>query len=154
MKKAKEPILFLAPFSVYEKMKGYGREPRVVLFDAFTEWTEADVRFKAVPAVHSDAHAIGVIIEELKSGKTYYVAGDTLYNGKVLDALPKHIDVAFLPINGVGNNMNACDAKRFFEACGAKTAIPYHYGMFDEIDPAVLDLPCVTVLEEHKKKEI
>ena len=152
--KAQKPILFLAPSSVYEKLKGYGQKHRVVLFDAFTEWTEEGIRFRAIRAVHSDAHAIGVVVEDIENQKTYYIAGDTLYSSKIFEDLPKTIDIAFLPINGVGNNMNACDAKRFFAACRAKTAIPYHYGMFDEIDPACFDTPNKILLKEYVEKEI
>ena len=152
--KAQKPILFLAPSSVYEKLKGYGQKHRVVLFDAFTEWTEEGIRFRAIRAVHSDAHAIGVVVEDIENQKTYYIAGDTLYSSKIFEDLPETIDIAFLPINGVGNNMNVCDAKRFFAACRAKTAIPYHYGMFDEIDPASFDTPNKILLKEYVEKEI
>ena len=48
------------------------------------------------------------------------------------------IDAVFLPINGVGNNMNAVDAARFAKRCGAKLAIPVHWGMFDGISPESL----------------
>ena len=71
-------------------------------------------------------------------GKTYYVTGDTLYNSEIFDDLPHHIDVVFCPINGVGNNMNAADAVRFCKQTGAKVAVPVHFGMFDDIDPAGL----------------
>ena len=46
-----------------------------------------------------------------------------------------HSDAVFLPINGVGNNMNAVDSARFAVACGAKVATPLHFGLFDEPDP-------------------
>ena len=38
-----------------------------------------------------------------------------LLDRKVLDVLPRDIDAVFLPINGVGNNMNKADAARFAE---------------------------------------
>ena len=43
--------------------------------------------------------------------------------------IPKDIDAVFVPINGVGNNMNAFDAVRFVERIGAKHAVPLHFGM-------------------------
>ena len=46
----------------------------------------------------------------------------------------QQIDVVFLPVNGVGNNMNMVDAKRFCEMTGARRAVPMHCGLFDSID--------------------
>ena len=44
------------------------------------------------------------------------------------------IYAVFLPVNGVGNNMNMTDAKRFCERVNPKFAVPLHCGMFDNID--------------------
>ena len=104
-------------------------------FNRHTEWTEGDLRFTAVKATHSDPHAIGVLIEDLPEGKTYYVTGDTLYNTEIFSDLPEKIDVVFLPVNGVGNNMNFADGARLCEALGA-VAVPLHCGLFDDIDMA------------------
>ena len=87
-------------------------------------------------AEHSDPNAIGVVIHDLYDGKTYYITGDTLYNRRIFAHLPDHIDAVFLPINGVGNNMNMTDAARFATAIGAKYAIPLHCGLFDWLDGA------------------
>ena len=105
-------------------------------------------------ASHSDPFAIGVIIEDICEGKTYYITGDTLYNENIFKDLPKNIDVVFLPINGVGNNMNEVDAVRFFKACGAKCAVPYHVGMFDEKTPDIFDDENKITLEIYKETEI
>ena len=67
--------------------------------------------------------------------KTYYVTGDTLYNSKVFESVSDDIDVLFLPINGVGNNMNITDACRFADKIGAKKTVPCHFGLFDSIKP-------------------
>lgn len=108
-----------------------GLKNNYVRFNAGTEWTERGIRFRAVYAEHSDPHAIGVLIEA--EGKVYYVTGDTLYNARILSELPKHIDCVFIPVNGVGNNMNMTDAKRFCEQIGAP-AVPMHCGLFDGKD--------------------
>ncbi|MBP3592325.1 MAG: MBL fold metallo-hydrolase [Clostridia bacterium] len=108
-----------------------GLKNNYVRFNAGTEWTERGIRFRAVYAEHSDSHAIGVLIEA--EGKVYYVTGDTLYNARILSELPKHIDCVFIPVNGVGNNMNMTDAKRFCEKIGAP-AVPMHCGLFDGKD--------------------
>lgn len=135
--KTDRQMLVLCPASVWPKARAHGNGHNYVQFDRMTEWTAYGMRFSAVHAEHSDPHAIGVVIEDLDTGKTYYVTGDTLYNKRIFADLPEGIDVIFLPINGVGNNMNATDAARFFKASGAKTAVPLHVGMFDENAPAL-----------------
>ncbi|MDO4739749.1 MAG: MBL fold metallo-hydrolase [Eubacteriales bacterium] len=130
----------LCPSSVWKKARAEGGGHNYVQFDRMTEWTEHGFRFLAVRAVHSDEHAVGVVIEDLIEQKVYYVAGDTLYSRLVLADLPAKIDAAFLPINGVGNNMNMDDAARFARECGAKAVVPLHFGLFDDIDPA--KMPC------------
>ena len=123
----------LCPGTCWQKARACGGNHNYVLFDSGTQWTEKGVRLTAVPAVHSDPYAIGVVISW--EGKNLYITGDTLYSQKILRELPGRIDWVFLPINGAGNNMNMADAARFAADCGAKTAIPIHWGMFDELDP-------------------
>ena len=125
-------VTVLAPWSVWNEVKQLGgRENNYIVFNRKTQWTERGVRFSAVKAEHSDEYAIGVILEV--EGKTYYITGDTLYNETIFDDLPKEIDVVFLPVNGLGNNMNMTDAKRFCERIGAK-AVPMHCGLFDNMN--------------------
>lgn len=142
----------LAPGTCWSKAREHGGDHNYVLFDDGTQWTEDGVRFIAVPAVHSDPKAIGVIIEA--EGKRIYVTGDTLYSERVLSQLPGDIDAVFLPVNGVGNNMNMADAARFAEKCGAKTAVPIHVGLFDSIDPATFPLENKTVRKIYEEMEI
>jgi L-ascorbate 6-phosphate lactonase len=137
--KTDKQMLVLCPASVWPKARTHGGGHNYVQFDRLTEWTAYGMRFSAVHAEHSDPHAIGVIVEDLDTEKKYYVTGDTLYSKKVFADLPSDIDVIFLPINGVGNNMNEVDAARFFQASGAKVAVPLHVGMFDEKTPDMFD---------------
>lgn len=127
-------VTVLASSNAWNKVRGMfgGIQNNYVSFNRGTEWTEGSVKFRAVFAEHSDSHAIGVIIEA--EGKTYYITGDTLYNERVFEDLPAHVDCVFLPVNGVGNNMNMADAKRFCERIGAAMAVPMHCGLFDEKD--------------------
>ena len=125
-----------------------------LLFDRSIEWSEYGFRFSAVKAAHSDPYAIGVIIEDLAESKIYYITGDTLYSKEIFSDLPKGIDVVFLPINGMGNNMNKIDAVRFFHACVAKKAVPYHVGTFDEKTPCIFDDENKIILEIYKEREI
>ncbi len=118
-----------------EARKFAGAGNNYVMFDRGTRWTEGNVVFYAVKAQHSDTHAIGVIL--CSEGKAYYVTGDTLYHKHIFEDLMEPIDVVFLPINGVGNNMNPTDAAQFAQKTGAKTVVPLHWGLFDEIDPRV-----------------
>lgn len=126
-------VCVLASGNAWERVRRQfgGLRNNYVSFNAGTEWTEKGVHFKAVYANHSDPFAIGVLITA--EDKTYYVTGDTLYDERILDSLPQKIDVVFLPVNGVGNNMNMTDAARFCRRIGA-VAVPMHCGLFDEKD--------------------
>lgn len=123
--------LVLAPRGAWEVARGFGGDNNYVQFNPGTVWTEGNIRFTAVKAEHSDPYAIGIIIEA--EGKKYYITGDTLYNKNVSDALPEDIDYIFLPVNGVGCNMNMTDAAQLCKSVGA-VAIPYHCGLFDNLD--------------------
>ena len=131
-------VTVLAPSSVWCDVRKIGGDNNFVCFNRHTQWTANGISFRAVKAEHSDEYAIGVIIEE--NNKKYYITGDTLYNTKIFRDLPQGIDVVFLPVNGVGNNMNMEDAHRFVKKCGANKAVPLHFGMFDEIVPQGFDI--------------
>lgn len=131
-------IMVLAPTTAWEKARACGGGHNYVEMSRHAQWTANGVRITAVKAAHSDPYALGYVLEDLVEGKTYYVTGDTLYNSEIFADLPHHIDVVFCPINGVGNNMNAADAVRFCKQTGAKVAVPVHFGMFDDLDPAAL----------------
>ena len=124
--------LVLAPNGSWQELRKFGGNSNYVLFNNGTTWTEGKLTFTAVKAEHSDPYAIGVIIQA--EGKNYYVTGDTLYNEQVFESLPKmEFEVLFLPVNGVGNNMNMTDAEKFAERINAKYTVPFHIGMFDTI---------------------
>ena len=146
-------ITVLASGNAWEKVRKLfgGIKNNYVTFNEGTEWTEKGIHFKAVPANHSDSCAIGALITA--EDKTYYVTGDTLYDERVLNALPNKIDVVFLPINGVGNNMNMTDAKRFCERIGAQ-AVPVHCGLFDEKDMNDFDYENKVVPEFYKEIDL
>ncbi len=149
--KQDKSMLVLGPTSVWQKARTYGNGHNYVQFDAGTEWSEGKLRFKAVSAVHSDAYAIGVVIEDLKENKRYYVTGDTLYSERVLCEIPDEIYAVFLPVNGVGNNMNQVDAARFACRVGAEKIIPIHFGMFDDMQPDIFDSERYVIPEMYKE---
>ena len=130
-------VTVLASKNAWENVRSFGGRNNYVMFTRGTVWTHGNIKFTAVKAVHSDIEAIGVIIDD--GNKKYYVTGDTLYNEQIFCDIPEDIDTVFLPINGVGNNMNVVDAKAFAERTGTKNAVPLHFGMFDEIDPCIFD---------------
>lgn len=123
----------LSPTSVYLKARDHKNGHNYVEFNRHTRWTQNGVRFYSVKATHSDPMAIGVVIEELSSGKKLYITGDTLYNSEIFEDIPKDIYAVFLPINGVGNNMNMDDAADFAKKVNAKYTVPLHFGLFDEL---------------------
>lgn len=142
-KKSRKTMSVLGPTSVRAKAMGDLCGQNYILFDKFTSVSLEGFIFTAVRAAHSDPYAIGVVIEDTVENKVYYVTGDTLYNSRIFDSLPdtgRNIDVLFLPINGVGNNMNMADAARFAKKTRAMTVVPLHFGMFDSLDPK--DFPC------------
>ncbi len=126
-------VLVLGPNSCFMELKKFGGNHNYVKFDRHVEWTEGEVHFKAVKAEHSDETPIGVIIDD--GEKRIYITGDTLYNEEIFADIEGDIDVLFLPINGVGNNMNKTDAARFAKRVDAKKVVPLHWGMFDELTP-------------------
>jgi len=124
-------ICVLAPENAWKIARQIAPGNNYVTFNRHTEWTQSGIRFKAVKAEHSDNSAVGIIMEA--ENKKYYITGDTLYSTEIFPDLPDDIDYVFLPVNGVGNNMNFVDAKRFMERVGGK-AIPLHCGLFDSLD--------------------
>ena len=125
-------ITVLAPTSVWNEVRKIGGFNNYVQFNRHTTWTEKDIKFTAVKAEHSDDKSIGVIVDDAE--KKYYVTGDTLYNEDIFADIPGDIYAVFLPVNGVGNNMNMTDAEFFCQKINPKFAVPVHCGMFDEID--------------------
>ena len=152
-KRAEKSITVLAPYNAYMKLKEIGAKHNIVLLNPHSVWSEGGLTFYAVKAEHSDTTAAGYIIDD--GQKTYYISGDTLYNYDVIDDVIElcedGVDYAFLPINGVGNNMNARDAADFACEIGAKCAIPIHYGLFDNIDPRDFDFDNTIILEPYTK---
>lgn len=147
-------MLVLCPTSVWQKARTFGSGHNYVEFNRGTEWTEKEFRFTSVKASHSDSYAIGVIIEDIIENKTYFVTGDTLYNKEIFNDIENDIDVLFLPVNGVGNNMNCVDAQRFAKKVGAKKVVPIHVGMFDELSPEIFNADNRLILQIYKQMEI
>lgn len=141
----------LSPKSVWDEVRKSGGNNNYVLFNRGTSWTLKDVIFTAVKAEHSDCDAVGIIIDD--GAKRYYITGDTLYNEEIFGDITEDIYAVFLPINGVGNNMNMIDAKRFCEKIKPNYAVPMHCGMFDEIDMNKFEYTNKIIPEIYKEVE-
>ncbi len=154
--RSKKPITFLAPENAYRKLVKLGGIHNYVMLNPHSVWSERGMTFYALHAEHSDRTAVGFILDD--GEKTYYVSGDTLYNfdviDEVLELVEDGVDVAFLPINGRGNNMNAKDAADFAYEIEAKCAVPVHYGLFDSIDPEAFDFEDSVVLKPFETVEL
>jgi L-ascorbate 6-phosphate lactonase len=154
--KGEGSVTVLSGECAFKKLLAYGGDHNYVLLAPHSVWSECGVTFYSVHAEHSDRTAVGFIIDDGK--ETFYVSGDTLYNydviDDVLDLAPDGVDFAFLPINGVGNNMNASDAADFAYEIGAKAAIPLHYGLFDDLTPDAFDFDDKIILEPYKATKL
>lgn len=142
-------VTVLASPGAYEKVRGMGCGHNYVRFSRHSEWTVGEVRFVAVKAEHSDAEAIGVIIEA--EGKKYYHTGDTLYNTEIFDDVPDDIYAMMAVVNGKGNNMNMTDAQRFAERVSPKYLVPMHWGLHDELYPDSLHYEKTVIPEIYKE---
>ena len=142
-------ILVLSPKSVWDEVRKIGGNNNYVQFNRHTVWTQNGIKFTAVKAEHSDDFAIGVIIDD--GEEKYYVTGDTLYNKEILYDIPKDIYALFLPINGVGNNMNMADASSFAKQINAQKTVPVHVGMFDELTADEFDCENKIIPEIYKE---
>lgn len=143
-------VTVLAPKSVWDEVRKIGGNNNYVLFNRHTSWTEYEMRFTAVKAEHSDPTPIGAVIDD--GEKKYYITGDTLYNEEIFADIPQDVYALFLPVNGVGNNMNMTDALRFSKKVQAEKVVPIHIGMFDELSAD--DFVCENKVVAEIYKEI
>ena len=146
-------ITVLSPYSVWHDVRKFGGNNNFILFDKGTSVTVDGVVFTAVKAVHSDKDAIGVVMEI--EGEKYYITGDTLYSEEVFSSLPQgRYKALFLPINGIGNNMNVADAKRFLERIQADFVVPMHIGLFDDLSGELLQVKNRVIAENFKEVKL
>lgn len=148
----KSALTVLSPTSVWSKVREHGGNNNYVLFNRHTRWTERGVTFTAVKACHSDPDAIGVIIDD--GERKYYITGDTLYNEDIFADLPDDIYALFLPVNGVGNNMNMADAAHFAKKTNVEKVIPIHIGMFDNKSAEDFEVSNKIIPEIYKEIEL
>lgn len=144
----------MGPTSVWTAFRAFSADLGVcgknfIRFNRHAEWSFGDVLIRAVKADHSDPDAIGIVIEYHRA--RFFVTGDTLYNTEIFEDLGGMADMVFLPINGVGNNMNVADASRFAGKTGAKVSVPLHYGLFDSMDGTEFECAGSMLLKPFKE---
>ncbi len=142
-------VVVIAPYNAWQTARKCGGNNNYVCLNRHSRFTVDGIEFYAVKAEHSDLMAVGVVINA--EGKNYYVTGDTLYNDDIFSDLPDDIEAIFLPVNGVGNNMNAYDAERFAAKTGAKKAVPLHVGLFDELSGDIFKAENRVIPEIYKE---
>lgn len=147
-----QSVLILSPDSCFQELKKFGGNHNYVKFDRHTEWTEGEIHFYSVLADHSDTTPIGVIMDD--GDMRIYITGDTLYNEDIFEDIRQPIDVLFLPINGVGNNMNKIDAARFARKISPKKVVPLHWGMFDELTPDGMDVENIVIPQMYQRIDV
>ncbi len=145
-------VTVLASKNAWDTARKFGGNNNYVMLNRHTVWTEYGIRFEAVRAEHSDDFAVGVIIDDGEN--RIYITGDTLYNEEIFADIPQGIDVLFLPVNGVGNNMNFADAAAFAKRVNATKVVPMHFGMFDELNPEELDCENKVIPQIYKEIEL
>ncbi len=149
-------ITVLAPFNAWQEVRKLGGNNNYVMLNRNSVWSEDGFVVYAVKAEHSDLTAVGFILDF--GDAVYYISGDTLYNYEVIEDVnslfPDGVDVAFVPINGVGNNMNIHDASDFAAEVGARLAVPVHFGLFDSIDPNKFEYENKVIPEYYKEIDL
>lgn len=119
----------MAPRNVLSQLRArYGELVNYMLFEPGVEITINGILFRASYACHSDECPIGVIMEG--EGKVLCHTGDTMFHTRLIKELPVEADLLMLPINGVGNNMNAVDAARLARSIRPRLVMPMHWDMF------------------------
>ncbi len=124
----KKRMHILSSRSVWEAYRGKRPEDsNAVAFDPECEFTIGKAVFCSVYAVHSDPSAIGIWFEA--DGVRVYVSGDTIYHPRIGRQMSGKVDLMFVCINGMGNNVNAVDAARITEEIRPAIAVPIHWDL-------------------------
>lgn len=123
------PRMILAgPLSSYNILKEALRGAVYTQVSVGSLLSVGEFRVTAQPAIHSDPHAVGYLIE--RQNKRYYFCGDTALLCGLQDRVPHATDVAFLCFNGgVGKNMDIADALRLATTISPRCVVPFHYGV-------------------------
>lgn len=126
---------FVGPLTCTVRASAWGWPPdQVHQLETGGEFRERDVTVRPTFARHHVPMApagdeIGFLID-IGNVRIWNV-GDTEYDARLRAMKDESIDVAFVPINGVGGNMNAEEAALLMKTVSPRVAIPMHYNMWD-----------------------
>jgi len=95
--------------------------------------THQDVTVTATFARHDTPFApagdeVGFLLD-INGLRIWYV-GDTEYDARLRPMKEESIDVALIPINGVGGNLNADEAALLISVVKPRVVVPMHYNMW------------------------
>ncbi|MDQ2655387.1 MAG: MBL fold metallo-hydrolase [Chloroflexota bacterium] len=132
---AQQPEIIIAgPASCVERAQVWGwPTERTVILEQGDTHEFGDVTVTATFARHEVAaamtpDAVGFLLET--GGLRLWNVADTEYDARLRGMSDQEIDVAFVPINGVGGNLNAHEAALLMWHVAPRIAIPMHYGMW------------------------
>lgn len=136
------------PASIRRKFEKLGLDASCVdVVDIGSHHTLGPFSLTILRAFHTDPQATGLLIEA--DGVLLYLSGDTLYRDELPDlilaaAAGRTVDYAFICINGKLGNMDAGEALQTVQRIKATTAVPMHYGLFEEntVDPTAFLSSC------------
>lgn len=127
---------FVGPPMAVEKVRaaGFGSDVVVVARGDLVEI--GDLSIHAVFARHDfgaepTPDAVGFVIEH--AGVSIYHSGDTEYDSRILEDTAD-VSLSLVPINGTTGNMNVHEAAMLAWLQRARTAVPFHYGLWRDPD--------------------
>ena len=123
------------PISVVKECGKLGIRPaKLIQAEIGKSFNAGPFELIPVKAYHSDPDSTGLIVKA--EGKTIYISGDTEYCDELPSLIKKsagpQIDIAIICINGRLGNMNLEDAVKTVKLLEVRTAIPMHYGLFQQ----------------------
>jgi L-ascorbate 6-phosphate lactonase len=128
------PGIFVGPLTCSSRALAWGwPDDRVVELMRGAEMSHQDVTVRATYARHDTPTApcgdeVGFLVD-VGGFRVWYV-GDTEYDAHLRALKDEAVDVALVPINGVGGNMNADEAAMLMWIVAPRIAVPMHYNMW------------------------
>jgi L-ascorbate 6-phosphate lactonase len=129
-----DPGLFVGPPTCSSRAIAWGwPDDRVVEIDLGESYRHLDVEVTATFARHETPtapapDAVGFLIDV--GGVRLWNVADTEYDARLRPMRAERIDVAMIPINGVGGNLTANEAAFLLWHVQPRIAIPNHYNMW------------------------
>ncbi|CAN5559573.1 MBL fold metallo-hydrolase [soil metagenome] len=136
--KMSSPGVFAGPPTCTTRALAWGwPTARIVNATVGSQFSHQDVAVTPTFARHDTPTAptideVGFIVE-IGGVKIWYV-GDTEYDARLRPMADEAVDVALIPINGVGGNLNADEAALLISIVKPRIAVPMHYNMWKPED--------------------